>query len=125
MVPYCLLFLYPTSLSPNYFTFVNNLSKCIRKLLTILSNALKSAGRRLKKAPNTATLGDYILRIGEYCRFIGFLNKGFIVATTDDDTGNEKASEFKLEGCFLGRAILKTRLLTKILLLLKIAKRLY
>jgi CRP/FNR family transcriptional regulator, anaerobic regulatory protein len=44
--------------------------------------------------------GDFILRTGEYCRFIGFLNKGFIVTTTVDDTGSEKASEFKHEGCF-------------------------
>lgn len=44
--------------------------------------------------------GDYILRAGEYCWFIGFLNKGFIVTTTVDDTGNEIASEFKHEGCF-------------------------
>ena len=44
--------------------------------------------------------GDYILRTGEYCWFIGFLNKGFIVTTTVDDTGNEIASEFKHEGCF-------------------------
>ena len=45
------------------------------------------------------TKGDYVLRIGEYCRFIGFLNKGFIVTTFVDDNGNEKASEFKREGC--------------------------
>ena len=44
--------------------------------------------------------GDHILRAGEYCRFIGFLNKGFIVTTFVDETGNEKASEFKHEGCF-------------------------
>lgn len=44
--------------------------------------------------------GDYILRAGEYCRFIGFLNKGFIVTTFIDELGNEKASEFKHEGCF-------------------------
>ena len=44
--------------------------------------------------------GEYILRVGEHCRFIGFLNKGFIVATFVDDAGNEKASEFKHEGCF-------------------------
>jgi CRP-like cAMP-binding protein len=44
--------------------------------------------------------GDYILRAGEHCRFIGFLNKGFIVTTFVDDNGNEKASEFKHEGCF-------------------------
>jgi CRP/FNR family transcriptional regulator, anaerobic regulatory protein len=44
--------------------------------------------------------GDYILRAGEYCRFIGFLNKGFIISTFTDESGNEKASEFKHEGCF-------------------------
>lgn len=44
--------------------------------------------------------GDYILRAGEHCRFIGFLNKGFIVTTFVDVTGNEIASEFKHEGCF-------------------------
>ena len=44
--------------------------------------------------------GEYILRAGEHCRFIGFLNKGFIVTTFVDETGNEKASEFKHEGCF-------------------------
>jgi len=44
--------------------------------------------------------GEYILRVGEYCRFIGFLNKGFIVTTFIDDNGNEKAAEFKHEGCF-------------------------
>ena len=44
--------------------------------------------------------GDHILHAGEYCRFIGFLNKGFIVTTFVDETGNEKASEFKHEGCF-------------------------
>ena len=44
--------------------------------------------------------GDYILRAGEHCRFIGFLNKGLIVTTVTDDAGNEKAHEFKYEGCF-------------------------
>ena len=37
--------------------------------------------------------GDYILRAGEHCRFIGFLNKGFIVTTFAYETDNEKASE--------------------------------
>jgi CRP-like cAMP-binding protein len=44
--------------------------------------------------------GDYILRAGEHCRFIGFLNKGLIVTTVTDDAGSEKAHEFKYEGCF-------------------------
>ena len=33
--------------------------------------------------------GDYILTAGEHCRFIGFLNKGFIVTTFVDDTPDE------------------------------------
>ena len=44
--------------------------------------------------------GDYILRVGEHCRFIGFLNKGLIVTIFVYQAGNEKASEFKHEGCF-------------------------
>lgn len=44
--------------------------------------------------------GDYILRSGEYCKFIGFLNKGLIVTTVVDDNGKERAHEFKHEGCF-------------------------
>jgi len=44
--------------------------------------------------------GDYILRAGDHCRFIGFLNKGLIVTTVIDDAGNEKAHEFKYENCF-------------------------
>jgi len=44
--------------------------------------------------------GDYVLRIGEYCRFIGFINKGLMVTTTVDDTGKESAFDFKLENCF-------------------------
>jgi CRP-like cAMP-binding protein len=44
--------------------------------------------------------GDYILRIGEHCRFIGFINKGLMVTTTVDDTGKEWAFDFKCENCF-------------------------
>ena len=44
--------------------------------------------------------GHYILGALEHCRFIGFLNKGLIVTTFVDETCNEKASEFKHEGCF-------------------------
>jgi len=45
--------------------------------------------------------GNYILRAGEYCGFIGFLNKGLIATTVVDDSGDEKAHEFKCVGCFL------------------------
>jgi CRP-like cAMP-binding protein len=44
--------------------------------------------------------GQYLLRIGEYCRFIGFLNKGLIITAFIDNAGKEKASNFICEGCF-------------------------
>jgi CRP/FNR family transcriptional regulator, anaerobic regulatory protein len=44
--------------------------------------------------------GEYILRIGEYCRFIGFINKGLMVTTTIDEAGKESAFDFKCENCF-------------------------
>ena len=71
--------------------------------------------------------GEYILKAGEYCRFIGFLNKGFIVTTIVDEAGNERAAEFKHEGCFLliRKVLPATALHIRILLLLKIAKHWY
>lgn len=44
--------------------------------------------------------GDYILKIGEYCRFIGFLNSGLIVSTIIFD-GKEVACGFCFENCFV------------------------
>ena len=43
--------------------------------------------------------GDYILRIGDYCRFIGFLNSGLIVNTIINQ-GKEIACGFVFENCF-------------------------
>lgn len=43
--------------------------------------------------------GDYLLKAGEYCRFIGFLNAGLIVTTTISE-GKEIACSFVYEGCF-------------------------
>src|SRR6266508_3420631 len=43
--------------------------------------------------------GDYILRIGDYCRFIGFINSGLIVNTIIDE-GKEIACNFIFENCF-------------------------
>ena len=43
--------------------------------------------------------GDYVLRIGDHCRFIGFLNSGLIVNTIIDD-GKEIACNFIFENCF-------------------------
>ena len=44
--------------------------------------------------------GDYVIRIGESCRYIGFINKGLMVTTTVDDHGKETAFDFKSENCF-------------------------
>jgi CRP-like cAMP-binding protein len=43
--------------------------------------------------------GEYILRIGEYCRFIGFINSGLIVGIILND-GKEIATNFIFEDCF-------------------------
>ena len=43
--------------------------------------------------------GEYILRIGDYCRFIGFLNSGLIVNTVLIE-GKEIACNFIFENCF-------------------------
>ena len=43
--------------------------------------------------------GDYVLKIGDYCRFIGFLNSGLIVNTIIDE-GKEIACNFVFENCF-------------------------
>lgn len=44
--------------------------------------------------------GDYILRIGEYCRFISFINSGLVVGTIIEDSGREMACSFTFENCF-------------------------
>lgn len=44
--------------------------------------------------------GEYIIRIGDYCRFIGYINVGLMVTTTVDETGKESAFDFKRENCF-------------------------
>src|SRR5262245_1689982 len=43
--------------------------------------------------------GEYILRIGDHCRFVGFLNSGLIVNTIIND-GKEIACNFIFENCF-------------------------
>lgn len=49
--------------------------------------------------PRNYRKGEYILRIGEYCRFIGFLNSGLIVNTIINE-GKEIACGFVHENCF-------------------------
>jgi len=44
--------------------------------------------------------GEYLLRIGQYCKFIGFLNKGLIMTSIIDNAGKERATGFIYEGCF-------------------------
>jgi len=44
--------------------------------------------------------GDYILHLGEYCRFIGFVNSGLIVNTIITEDGKEIATNFIFENCF-------------------------
>src|SRR5687767_7418794 len=70
---------------------------------TILSK-VKIAEADLEKAFEYSTLckykkGDHVLRTGDYCRFIGFLNGGLIVTTVNVD-GKEIACNFVYEGCF-------------------------
>ena len=47
--------------------------------------------------PKTFNKGEYLLRIGEYCSFVGFVNKGLIVTTIIDNTGNEKDNQILSE----------------------------
>ncbi len=44
--------------------------------------------------------GDYMLTIGEYCRFIGFINYGVFTGTIIDQVGKEIACNFLFENSF-------------------------
>jgi CRP-like cAMP-binding protein len=44
--------------------------------------------------------GDIILRAGEYCEFIGYMNAGLIMVTVDDNTGKEVICNFFFENEF-------------------------
>ncbi|GGB15591.1 Crp/Fnr family transcriptional regulator [Puia dinghuensis] len=44
--------------------------------------------------------GEVILRAGEYCSFIGFLNSGLIMVTLHDDLGKEVICNFCFENEF-------------------------
>jgi len=44
--------------------------------------------------------GDYIIKAGDYCRFIGFINYGLIIGTIIDESGKEIACSFTFENCF-------------------------
>jgi CRP-like cAMP-binding protein len=75
------------------------------KVAAYIHNKISINGEELKKAleyfePRTFEKGEYLLRIGKYSRFLGFLNKGLVMTTITDENGNEKASNFIYEGCF-------------------------
>jgi CRP/FNR family transcriptional regulator, anaerobic regulatory protein len=44
--------------------------------------------------------GDHLLRVGEYCRIIGFINSGLIVSIIPGEKSNETACNFLHENCF-------------------------
>jgi CRP/FNR family transcriptional regulator, anaerobic regulatory protein len=67
-------------------------------------NRIQIPDKDLEEVFSFATLrsykkGDYILRIGDYCRFIGFVNSGLIVNTIINE-GKEIACGFVFENCF-------------------------
>jgi CRP/FNR family transcriptional regulator, anaerobic regulatory protein len=51
-------------------------------------------------SPSHFRKGEFLLRIGQYCRFVAFLNKGLLATTILDNAGREKATGFIYEGCF-------------------------
>lgn len=44
--------------------------------------------------------GEYVIRIGDYCRFIGFINNGLVAGSFVDETGKEITCSFFFESCF-------------------------
>jgi len=74
------------------------------KVKEVILGKVKIDEADLEKSFDYSTLynykkGDHILKAGDYCRFIGFLNKGLIVTTINAD-GKEIACNFIYEGCF-------------------------
>jgi CRP-like cAMP-binding protein len=75
----------------------NQVKEYIRQRIQIPDSDLEKAFqftelRQFKK-------GDYILKIGDYCRYIGFLNSGLIMGVIVND-GKEIASNFVFDNCF-------------------------
>ena len=75
------------------------------KVINYIKHRIEIADEELEQSLKYITFkkylkGEYILKIGEYCRFIGFINKGLMVTTTVDDSGKESAFDFKCENCF-------------------------
>jgi CRP-like cAMP-binding protein len=75
------------------------------KITEFIQTKIMVSGKELESGlshfqPRNFPKGEYLLHIGKYARFIGFLNKGLIMTTIIDSEGNEKASNFIYEGCF-------------------------
>lgn len=84
---------------------VRVIEKMYSQITSYIRQRIEIQDYELEEALRYATFkrfekGQYILRIGEYCRFVGFINKGLMVTTTIDDTGKETAFDFKRENCF-------------------------
>jgi CRP/FNR family transcriptional regulator, anaerobic regulatory protein len=75
------------------------------KIIQFIRSRISISQEELEKTfvysePKDFHKGEYVLRIGQYCRFIGFLNKGLIMTSIIDNAGKEKATGFIYEGCF-------------------------
>lgn len=70
----------------------------IKSRITISQEELESTF--VYSQPKDYRKGEYLLRIGQFCKFIGFLNKGLIMTSIIDNAGKEKATGFIYEGCF-------------------------
>jgi CRP/FNR family transcriptional regulator, anaerobic regulatory protein len=74
------------------------------QLKTYIQQRIQIPGSDLEKAFEFTTVrhykkGEYILKIGDYCRFIGFINSGLVMGIVLSD-GKEIASNFVFDNCF-------------------------
>jgi len=74
------------------------ITEYIRRRVTVPDEALEKALSYSRVVHYKK--GDLILRAGEYCRFIGYLNSGLIMVTMPDDEGKEIICHFFFEGEF-------------------------
>ncbi|WP_431216324.1 Crp/Fnr family transcriptional regulator [Puia sp. P3] len=73
----------------------DQVTEFIRQRVTVPEDALQEAFSRSRMVHYKK--GDIILRAGEYCRFIGFLNTGLIMVTVTDEAGKEAVCSFFFE----------------------------
>lgn len=81
-----------------FFTFVSMyapVTEFIRQRVSVPEEVLQNAYARSSMAHYKK--GGIILRAGEYCRFIGFLNTGLIMVTITDQAGKESVCSFFFE----------------------------